>query len=97
MFYGQGLELHDINIGKKQYGFRRARESDPLEPLYPTEPMETPEMSKLSILSREEMSDLRNALQLTFIFYYYYYYYFLSFFLSLHFPWSTHEQHSLMY
>ena len=71
MFYGQGLELHDINIGKKQFGFRRARESDPLEPLYPTETMETPEMSKLSILSREDMSDLRNSLQLTFNFYYY--------------------------
>ena len=51
MFYGQGLELHDINIGKKQFGFRRARESDPLEPLYPTEPVESPEMSKLPIIT----------------------------------------------
>ena len=51
MFYGQGLELHDINIGKKQFGFRRARESDPLEPLYPTEPVESPEMSKLPNLT----------------------------------------------
>lgn len=66
MFYGQGLELHDINIGKKQFGFRRARETDPLEPLYPTEPIETPEISKLFILSKEHMSNLRNAQVLRF-------------------------------
>uniref|UniRef100_A0A7I4D744 Uncharacterized protein n=1 Tax=Physcomitrium patens TaxID=3218 RepID=A0A7I4D744_PHYPA len=43
MFYGTGLELFDIDIGKKHKGFTRQKPSNPLEPIYPTEPEETPE------------------------------------------------------
>ncbi|CAM6015979.1 unnamed protein product [Sphagnum balticum] len=43
-YWGHNNDLWDIDIGKKQYGFVRARESNPLEPLYPTEPVETYDM-----------------------------------------------------
>lgn len=47
MFYGAGLELHDIDIGKRYKGFKRQKPSNPLEPIYPTELEETPEISEL--------------------------------------------------
>ena len=53
MFYGTGLELHDIDIGKRYKGFVRQRPSNPLEPLYPTEPEETPEISEFHSFFRE--------------------------------------------
>lgn len=49
MFHGAGLELHDIDIGKRYKGFKRQKPSNPLEPIYPTEPEETPEISKFLI------------------------------------------------
>ncbi len=49
-YWGHNNDLWDIDIGKKQFGFVRARESNPLEPLYPTEPVETYDMSMLFFL-----------------------------------------------
>lgn len=58
MFHGGGLELHDIDIGKRYKGFVRQRPSNPLEPLYPTEPEETPEISEFYSSFREMIPDI---------------------------------------
>ncbi|KAJ7556516.1 hypothetical protein O6H91_05G086900 [Diphasiastrum complanatum] len=49
---GQGLELFDINIGKKKFGFQRSSVTNPLEPLYPTEKEETPEQKYIRLKSK---------------------------------------------
>eukprot|EP01018_Ginkgo_biloba_P039097 Gb_16671 [translate_table: standard] len=46
---GQGLDLSDIDIGKKQYGFRRTIISSPLEPMYPNEKVETSEEKNMRL------------------------------------------------
>jgi hypothetical protein len=44
--FGQGLDLYDIDIGKKQFGFKRAITSSPLEPVYTYENQDSLHKSK---------------------------------------------------
>ncbi|KAG6543550.1 hypothetical protein Mapa_015044 [Marchantia paleacea] len=41
---GGCLNLFDISLGKKHFGFIRYPQSNPCDPIYPTEPHETPHM-----------------------------------------------------
>ncbi|KAI5075237.1 hypothetical protein GOP47_0009313 [Adiantum capillus-veneris] len=43
--FGQGLDLFDIDIGKRQFGFNRSIISNPLEPVYYSETEDLPHKS----------------------------------------------------
>lgn len=44
--FGQGLDLFDIDIGKRQFGFKRTVISNPLDPIYSSETEDLSHKSK---------------------------------------------------